>query len=124
MREAEHAMLAHFAGALAIPDYIPPEWHSRIRVEVDDRGIHYLWTGWNNGEGHGKVSIAGKPYYTHRLVYERHHGVRLSRFDFIDHLCERKACLNRDHLEAVPPSINTYRGPGRHSQFRPKEAYL
>lgn len=108
---------------MTLPDYIPPEWGDRIYVVQDDRGTHYVWVGWNNGEGHGKVRIAGNVQYTHRFIYERVNGVKLTRFDYVDHKCEHKGCINADHLEAVPPGVNTYRGPGRFNQFRTRDEY-
>lgn len=104
-----------------LPSYIPREWWDRVEVVVDERGVHYCWTGWNNGEGHGKAKVDGRTVYTHREIYERCSGVKLGRFDFVDHGCERKPCMNFDHLEAVPPAVNTARGPGRHTQYRAEE---
>lgn len=108
---------------IIIPDYIPEHWHDRIKIVEDERGIHYLWTGWNNGEGHGKVRVEGKQVYTHRYVYSKVHGIVLRTLDFVDHLCERKPCVNVNHMEKVTPAINTARGPGKFWQFRCREEY-
>ena len=102
-----------------LPNYIPAKWHNRIKIELDERGVHYIWTGWHNGEGHGKVQINGKARYVHRLIYAAVHGVVLGRFDYIDHLCGHKGCINVTHLEAVTPKANTDRGPGKQTQFKP-----
>lgn len=103
-----------------LPAYLPPEWHDRIVVEIDQDGkLHYLWTGWNNGQGHAKVRRQGAAIYCHRDVVERVEGRKLTRFQYVDHLCTRKACLNYDCLEVVPPGVNTLRGPGRLTQFKP-----
>lgn len=106
-----------------LPDYIPREWADRITILEDERGRHYLWTGWNNGEGHGKVRIDGKACYTHRIIVERVRGVVLGTLDYVDHKCERKACLNYDHLEPVTPGENVARGPGRHWQYKKRDYY-
>lgn len=116
--EAEYAAEVHFLATLALPDYIPAEWRNRITIHCDGRGVHYLWTGWNNGEGHGKVRVKGKMRYTHREIVERVTGTKLERRDYVDHLCELKPCLNFDHLEPVPPGENTARGPGSRTQYR------
>ena len=104
---------------MVIPDYIPARWHDRIEVVEDERGLHYLWTGWCNGKGHAKARVDGKIVYVYRWLVEKLLGRKLDRWEYVDHLCERKACLNLDHLEPVTPEINTARGPGRHTQFKP-----
>lgn len=118
MCESEYAAEVHYLATLALPDYIPAAWRNRVKIFVDDRGVHYLWTGWNNGEGHGKVRVAGKMRYTHREIVERVTGRKLSRWDYVDHKCELKPCLNFDCLDPTTPGENTARGPGRHTQYR------
>lgn len=110
-----------------VPDYIPDAWLDRITPEWGPRpdgtmAWHFMWTGWNNGQGHGKVRRAGKTLYTHRDVVERVTGRKLARKDFVDHLCKRKPCLTFGCLEVVPPGENTRRGPGVHHQFKPAAA--
>lgn len=101
-----------------LPSYIPVKWADRIKVIVDSKGIHFMWTGWNNGEGHGKASWKGKVVYCYRHVYETVTGVKLKTLDYVDHLCERKPCLTFEHLEPVPPGINIIRGRGRRTMFK------
>lgn len=115
-------------GAVAtVPDYIPDEWLNRLRLEIDAAGQpHFLWTGWNNGEGHGKFKEDGKARYTHRAVVEKVERRTLTRLDYVDHkaeICGRKACCNYDHLETVPPGVNTARGHGAANQFRKAAEY-
>jgi hypothetical protein len=105
------------------PYYIPVEWMGRISPEVDADGkVHLLWTGWNNGKGHAKFSRGGKPAYCYRDIIERVDGMLLRRFDYVDHLCKRKACLTYECFEVVSPKVNTERGPGMGFWFKPKEA--
>jgi hypothetical protein len=106
-----------------IPAYIPERWHSKIKVEHDDKGTHYLWTGWNNGEGHAKAKVHGCTVYIYRWLYERITGRALRSDEHIDHTCERKPCLNFLHWEPVPPKANTFRGAGRRTQYRRPEEY-
>lgn len=108
---------------VTIPSYIPDKWLNRIKVAIDDRGTHYLWTGWNNGKGHAKASIAGKMVYCYRYLYQQITGTTLRRWDHIDYLCERKPCLNFDHWEKVAPGVNTERGPGQRHQFKAPAVY-
>lgn len=101
-----------------LPWYLPERWHDRIVLHFDERGVHFLWTGWNNGQGHAKARIDGKMVYIHRWIYTQVTGIELDRWDYVDHLCSYKNCLNHDCHEAVPPGVNTARGPGRFYQYR------
>lgn len=112
-----------------IPSYIPAHWHNRIKPEwgPDRYGVdrwHYVWTGWNNGKGHAKVRENGKMIYCHRRVVEIVEKRKLSRFNYVDHKCERKGCLNYDCLEAVTPGENTRRSHGDRHQFKNAGAYV
>lgn len=111
------------------PDYIPVEWMSRITPEYgpDRNGVcrwHLLWTGWNNGEGHGKFKRAGRAAYCYREVVEKVTGRLLTRDQHVDHICERKPCLTFECLEVVSPGENVARGPGADNQFKPTGQYV
>lgn len=109
-----------------LPWYIPVAWRDKITpVWGPDRDGNLRWhllkAGWNNGEGHAKARVSGKAVYCHRHVVELVEGRKLDRFNYVDHRCERKSCLTYECLEAVYPGVNTLRGPGRHTQFKPVE---
>lgn len=106
-----------------IPEYIPFKWAKKCRVLVDEKGIHYLWTGWNNGQGHAKARHEGKVVYIYRFLFQMMTGTVLGRWDYVDHTCSHKGCLNYDHWEAVSPGMNTARGPGRLTQYRSRDAF-
>lgn len=103
-----------------MPEYLHP-WADKITCRVDERGVHWLWQGWNNGEGHAKVRIDGKVHYLYRYLFAKLNGVTLGRWDYIDHTCENKPCLNAEHWDQVTPGVNTARGPGQHTQYRRRE---
>lgn len=105
-----------------MPEYLHP-WADKITCRVDARGVHWLWQGWNNGEGHAKARIDGKTHYLYRWLYAKLHSMTLVRNDHIDHLCELKPCLNAEHWEKVTPGENTARGPGQRTQYRPQGGY-
>jgi hypothetical protein len=83
-----------------------------------------VWTGWNNGKGHGKFSFKGRDHYTHRHSFELANNVTLETEDIVDHLCRNRPCWNPDHLEHVTMGVNTMRGLGVHSQFKPRSDYV
>lgn len=70
----------------------------------------WIWQGaLDNGYGH--FSIGYKNYGAHVFAYIRAKGnvpVDLQ----VDHLCRNRACVNPDHMEAVPCAINVLRGEG------------
>jgi hypothetical protein len=115
------AVIAECGTICVIPDYIPQHWHRRLSAVIDDRGIHFLMGGWNNGEGHAKARMGGKTVYCYRWVMEKMTSRTLSRFNYVDHQCQRKPCITFECLEVTTPGENTYRGPGRHTQYKKPE---
>jgi hypothetical protein len=76
---------------------------------VDPNGC-WIWQMSRNSGGYGlKWSPQqGRLMLAHRLYYERVHGPIPDGLQ-IDHLCEVRACVNPDHLEAVTPSVHNAR---------------
>lgn len=92
-----------------------PKYVARFmqKVEVDATTGCWNWTAATVTAGYGKVTNGlGRParsLYAHRVSYEIHREP-IPMGLVIDHLCENKRCVNPDHLEAVPSSVNTLRG--------------
>lgn len=59
--------------------------------------------------GYVRYTRNGKTEYGHRLMYELFIGPIPEGLQ-IDHLCSNRACINPEHLEAVPPHVNKMRG--------------
>ena len=69
------------------------------------------WTGSQNGDGYGIVTIEGRNAYAHRVAW-RMAGREIPRGLQIDHLCRNRACIRVDHMEVVSSRENTLRGFG------------
>lgn len=74
-------------------------------------GPCWIWTAAKSKGGYGQIGNKGKVLYAHRVSYEFVHGpLPDDRTHHIDHLCRVTACVNPDHLEWVPVSVNCKRG--------------
>jgi hypothetical protein len=77
-------------------------------IHVDKNGC-WIWTGSRHSAGYGDISLRGKHWLTHRLVYRLFVG-RINKGHVIDHLCRNRLCCNPEHLESVTPRTNSRRG--------------
>lgn len=77
----------------------------------------WIWTAARHVDtGYGvfvadKRDRIGKTPAAHRISYMELVGP-IAHGDQIDHLCRVRACINPDHLEAVPQRVNLIRGAG------------
>lgn len=80
-----------------------------LRKLTPQEGGCWLWPTVSS-HGYGRIATGkGRREYAHRWMYE--HLVGPIPEDLtIDHLCRVRACVNPDHLEAVPHRVNILRG--------------
>src|SRR6266508_3518519 len=99
-----------------------------LQMSLRDRLLHYaypepntgcwLWTGGSRG-AYGSLSCDGQRLYAHRASYETFKGPIPPGFE-PDHLCFMQWCINPDHLEAVPRSVNVRRYREQRWKARPR----
>lgn len=80
----------------------------RFWAKVDKSGECWIWTGSKSSNGYGNIGIGApskKNVSAHRLSYEMANG-KTPEGLVIDHKCHQHACVNPDHLQAVPQKQN------------------
>jgi hypothetical protein len=91
-----------------------------VRLSVKERLAKYvhktpegcwMWTGYLNHKGYGRMVISKKSYRAHRVAYEQWVGP-IPEGLILDHLCRNRACINPDHLEPVTWQENNWRVHG------------
>lgn len=95
---------------------------SRFLAKIDRTGECWIWCGYKIGSGYGRTTASfRKMDSVHRIAYELFIGQIPDGME-IDHTCHNgsgcrggnscphRSCVNPDHLEAVPRSVNILRG--------------
>lgn len=70
----------------------------------------WLWTGWDSGNGYGKISVNGKAMMAHRVVYALEIGPVPENMILDHEVCNTRCCCNPGHLDPCTVQVNTHRG--------------
>ena len=87
---------------------VPEPLDQRILRKSDRAGDCWLWTGRLDRDGYGRITVAQRPRYAHRVAYETLVGPIPVDFE-IDHKCRIRHCVKPDHLEPVTHTVNVLR---------------
>jgi hypothetical protein len=69
----------------------------------------WLWLGGCTKKGYGALWFNGKAEYAHRIAYWIVNGISsIPSYLCIHHKCMRRHCVNPDHIELVPYSVNNH----------------
>ena len=83
------------------------------KVEVGDKINCWLWLGYKNRDGYGRMTINRKVRNAHRVSWQMHNNVRIPKGKIIRHKCDNPSCVNPYHLE-----IGTHADNGRDKAIR------
>jgi DNA-binding XRE family transcriptional regulator len=96
------------------PDIIPAHsdedaqrWRLFTKIQFSRNGC-WLWTGTDDGNGYGLLSVYDKLARAHRAVYQELVGPIPEGLE-LDHLCRNPSCVNPAHLEPVTAQENIRR---------------
>ena len=84
---------------------LPPRLSAKFAA--DESGC-WLWTAAKQQAGYGMFKWDGAGQPAHRVVYRLVVGPIPDGHD-LDHSCGVRACVNPDHLEPLPVSVNRAR---------------
>lgn len=71
----------------------------------------WVWTGYRNRQGYGRVLVNGRVKNAHRVAYLLLVGAIPEGLE-LDHKCRVRSCTNLEHLELVTHRENCLRGVG------------
>ncbi|RKW71776.1 HNH endonuclease signature motif containing protein [Galactobacter caseinivorans] len=90
----------HGSPHTVLPKAVPRSDEEILRRNVPDRPLDqcWIWQGFRDRQGYGKVSHRGHPSRAHRVVYEYLVG-EIPAGKVLRHSCDNPPCVNPSHLQ-------------------------
>lgn len=82
--------------------------HIKSKVKKCDSGCWIFNGNDPSSNGYQRCYYNGHRYMAHRIIYELLTGKDIRKWQ-LDHLCEKRACVNPEHLDPVTPKVNCKR---------------
>lgn len=79
------------------------------RVVKDEVTGCWIFEGWKDDKGYGRVQVSGKHYWIHRWMYAMFRRPLVNGLT-VQHKCRNPSCCNPWHLELMTHSENTADG--------------
>lgn len=67
-------------------------------TETNEQGCELVVSHARTKDGHVRITVNGKSYYLHRLVYSDNYG-EIPNDNVVRHKCDNPNCINPEHLE-------------------------
>ena len=77
-----------------------------LNLPVGIAGDCLIWRGGLCGRGYGAISYGGRSHKAHRIAWEQSRGLRLPKGMNVNHLCNRRFCVQPAHLYAGTTADN------------------
>ena len=82
-----------------------PHTEASLLALTNKVGDCLVWQGTKRSNGYGVTVYLGKQTTTHRVMYALHFG-GITEVMEVDHTCNRRDCINPEHLQAVTHQEN------------------
>lgn len=79
------------------------------KTEWDQATGCLIWKAQTDIRGYGRLWFDGKKHQAHRVVFYLCHGYWPQLPMVVDHVCNRKGCVNPEHLRELTQSQNIMR---------------
>lgn len=93
---------------LGLSDRKLVEVTNRFFSKIEKTQTCWIWLGYKERDGYGRISINDRPVFVHRLSFFIHSGRWPKSKMVIDHICGVRNCVNPLHIREVTQMQNCH----------------